>query len=172
MADITRIIKKQLFTFMDKAGKATYAGTKEEPDLDPSLKLGSFVELEYKEGDFSYKDTYTGHYRSRGMETVRYKGIPIWASGYGGGMVKGKENLDDNTFKFLKRALSADEKGFHSFRGPHAFSEGDWKYKYKQDGDEFEFSGYEEIYYKGELVFFHRIIGGIIEHAQKIVSFD
>ena len=41
--------------------------------------------------------------------------------------------------------------------------EGEWRYKDDQDGDVFEFSGYEEIYYQGELVFFHRIIGGLIE---------
>lgn len=156
--------KEQLFTFIDKAGKATYAG--EGKEVEQPERLG-FTEFEFSEGDFSYRDSYTGRYRSRGMEVVRYKGKTVWASMYGGGFIEGKEYLDNEDygfFKFFKKALSADEELFYSFRGPHEFRDGEWIYNYKQDGDVFELSGYEEIYYKGELVFFHRIIGGIIYH--------
>lgn len=147
---------RELYNFIDKAGKATYAGGGKE--VEPERK--DFHELEYEQGDFYYRDSYAGHYRSRGMETVRYKGEPVWASLYGGGMVEGKENLANQTFEFLKKAMSNEEKGFESLRGPHEFLDGDWKYVYDQTGDIYEFSGYEEIFFKGELVFFHRIIGG------------
>lgn len=149
-------IPKQLFDFIDKAGKATWAGGGKE--VKPERK--DFHELEFRDDDFYYRDSYAGHYRSRGMELVRYKEKPIWASLYGGGMVEGQEGLANETFKFLQKAMSTNEKGFQSFRGPHKFSDGYWQYKYEQNGDVFELNGYEEIYYKGKLVFFHRIIGG------------
>lgn len=147
---------RELYKFLDKAGKATYAGGGKE--VEPERK--DFHELEYRDGDFYYRDSYAGHYRSRGMEIVRYEGKPVWASLYGGGMVEGRENLANQTFEFLKKAMSNEEKGFESLRGPHEFLDGDWKYSYEQSGDVYEFNGYEEIYYKDELVFFHRIIGG------------
>lgn len=149
---------EELYEFINKAGKNTYAGGGKE--VSPERK--DFRELEFSDRDFYYRDSYVGHYRSRGMELVRYKGKPVWSALYGGGMVEGKEEMSDHTFEFLKKAMSADEKDFQSFRGPHSFTYGDWKYLYTQDGDIEEFSGYEEIYYKNELVFFHRAIGGII----------
>lgn len=149
---------EDLFNFLDEADKATWAAG--APEVRPERT--GFHELAYKKGDFDYRDSYTGHYRSRGMTVVRFKGKPIYASLYGGGMAKGKEDLTNKTFNFLKKCLSSDEKGFESHRGPHNLKDGEWEYRYSQEGDTEEFSGYEEIYYKGELVFFHRIFGGLI----------
>ena len=151
-----------LFVFIDRAGKATFAGDGKPAE---TLERKGFTELEFSDGYFYYRDSYTGATKSRGMELVRYKGETVWASMYGGGMVEGKEDLEETTFEFLKKAMLADEPEFKSFRGPHKLSDGDWEYTDKQEGDISEFSGYEKIKYKGELVFFHRIIGGIINHA-------
>lgn len=148
----------ELYKFIDKAGKATYAGDGKE--VEPERK--AFHELDFQEGDFYYRDSYAGHYRSRGMEIVRFQEKPVWASLYGGGMAEGKENLANQTFEFLKKVMSQDEKDFQSFRGPNKFGEREWEYTYQQKGDVYEFNGYEEIYYKDDLVFFHRIIGGKI----------
>lgn len=151
-------ILQELYIFIDEAGKATYAGGGKyvEPE-----RLG-FKELVYARGDFSYRDSYAGFYRSRGTEVARWKDKPIWSSLYGGGMVAGQENLAPRTFDFLKKAFRQDEAGFKSFRGPHHFAEGEWEYAYTQEGDVSEFNGYEQIRYKGMLVFTHQIIGGLI----------
>lgn len=151
--------KEELFSFIDKAGKATYAGGGEEVKTP---ERPGFTEYEYTDGDFHYRDSYTGWFRSRGMEVVRYKGIPVWVCEYGGGMMEGKKDISHDTFEFLKKAMSVDESGFDSLRGPREFTDGDWKYTYAQNGDVFELWGYEEISYKGEVVFFHRTIGGIV----------
>lgn len=155
--------KEDLNAFLDRAGKATYAGGG-KPEEKPE-KPG-FTEFAYKEGDFIYRDSYVGFYRSRGMEVVRYKGKPVWTSMYGGGMTKGNEKLANECFKFLKQALRSKEASFVSFRGPRLFESGDWKYTYQQEGDRYEFSGHEEISYKRKLVFFHRVIGGIVEDRE------
>lgn len=152
--------QSQLLDFLDKASSATYAGNGKE---EANPERPGFIELAYQEGDFSYRDSYTGHYRSRGMEVVRYKGQPVWTSMYGGGMTQGNDELAHDCFEFLKQALQTREPDFVSFRGAKLFESGDWKHTYEQQGDPYEFSGYEEILYQGKLVFFHRIIGGIVE---------
>lgn len=154
-------MSRRLFDFINRAGKATYVvgGKREEkPERD------GFIEWVYSEGDFEYRDSFTGYYRSRGMEVVREKGVPVWSSMYGGGMIEGREDLAERTFDFLKKAMSADEEDFDSFRGPQNFIDEDWEYRYKQEGDINEFHGYEEIHHKGEMVFWHRIIGGKVKH--------
>ncbi len=95
---------------------------------------------------------------------VRYKDEPVWSCLYGGGMVEGYEKLADECFEFLKKALMAKEVDAQSARGPNQFGDGDWNYNYSQKGDKLEFTGHEEIHFKGELAFFHRVIGGIIKH--------
>lgn len=146
--------------FLDKATKATYAGDGKE-EKKPERK--GFTELVYKERNFEYRDSYTGHYRSHGTEVVRYKGEVIRATSYRGGMVKGKEKLASRTFSFLKKALSEKTKTW-SARGPASLKKGDWLYVYRQGGGFEEISGYEEIFYKGELVFYHKVIGGIVKN--------
>jgi hypothetical protein len=155
--------KEQLRDFINTAAAATYAGGGSHVE---NPERTGFYELVYEEPPFSYRDSYTGHYRSRGMEVVRHAGVPVWSSSYGGGMVDGKDDLSEQTFGFLKQAMSADEEGFDSFRGPSVLEDGDWRYTYQQEGNQEEFHGYEEIHYKGELVFYHRIIGGTIKHQK------
>ncbi|HVT01712.1 MAG TPA: DUF5680 domain-containing protein [Patescibacteria group bacterium] len=146
----------QLLAFIDKAGKATYAGGGKEED---NPEKPGFIELVFEEDNFSYRDSYTGYLRSRGMEVVRYKSKPVWIATYGGGMVEEFEDFPHECFEFLKKALSSRKNGL--MRGPN-FKERSWEHKYTQEGDLFEFSGYEEILHEGKVIFFHRIIGGII----------
>ena len=152
--------KDELRKFVYKAGMATYAGGGKEEE---SPERPGFKELVYTEGDWNYRDSYTGFTRSRGMEVVRYQGNPVWSTSYGGGMIKGKEDSAKQTFSFLKKTMLAKDQNTFSARGPLNLTDGDWEYKYVQDGDIEEFNGYEEIHYRGEQVFFHRIIGGIIK---------
>src|SRR5258708_30074381 len=98
----------ELYEFVNRAQKNTYAGG--ATDL-PSPERPGFHELEYKEGEFYYRDSYIGFHRSRGMEVVRFKDKPVWSQSYGGGMVKGKEEIANHTFEFLKKAMASDEKG-------------------------------------------------------------
>ncbi len=155
--------KEQLLAFLDRAGEATYAGNGRE---EAQPERPGFIELTYQEGNFSYRDSYTGYYRSRGMEVVRHQERPVWTSMYGGGMTGGNEELAHDCFEFLKKALRSREKDFVSFRGARLFEVDNWRHAYQQDGDLYEFSGHEEIFYKGRLVFFHRIIGGIVEDRE------
>lgn len=134
------------------------------PIYEEIPQRSNFHELVSADDRWKYRDSYTGHSRSGGQEVITYEDVPVWFTGYGGGMIEGKENLSDATFDFLKKALATDEEGFESLRGPHELVDGDWKYTYIQEGDFTDFNGYEEISHKGERVFWHRAIGGILKH--------
>jgi hypothetical protein len=155
---INKILLKK---FLDSAIEATYAGGGKEEKIP---ERSGFKELVYTEGDWNYRDSYTGFYRARGMEVVRFQNIPVWTASYGGGMITGKEDLAKATYTFLKNAMLAKDPTKYSARGPHHFTDGDFEYNYVQEGNIEEFNGYEEIFYQGDLVFFHRIIGGTIIH--------
>lgn len=154
-----------LYAFIKKAGDNTYAGGgryEENPERE------GFRELVYEDGDYYYRDSFTGWIKSWGTEIVRYKGQPVWNTLYGGGMVEGKEDLSRETFKFLKTALSAEDPKLLLFRGPKQMRLGDWRYHYEQEGDIKEFHGEEKITYQKQTVFTHRIIGGIVQEKKMI----
>jgi hypothetical protein len=149
----------ELFEFVDLAGKSTYASGKPP---EPTSERPDFIEYVFERGDWAYRDSYTGYIQAAGQEIVRFKGTVVWSNAYCGGMTEGNEALADQTFAFLKQALSKDDPDFQSLRGPKVFTDGDWQYTYTQTGHIDNFSGYEEIFYQSKVVFFHRAIGGTI----------
>lgn len=148
----------QLNSFIHRAAAATYAG---DGSYEKTPERPGFLELVFEEGDWHYRDSYTGFCRSSGSEVVRYKGKIVWVSNYCGGMARGMEALASETFDFLKKAMLA--KPSWSFRGPDHFNNGKYEYSYQQRGDYLSFSGYEEIKQAGVPIFSHEIIGGIIQ---------
>ncbi len=153
---------QELNQFIGKAALATYAGGGGE--TDPQRK--GFRELEFKEGDWEYRDSYAGFFRSWGQEVVWHKNKPFWNQIYGGGVTekhKSDEKFALETFTFLKKALSAGEKKDEfQPRGPKNFKDGDWEYSCDWSGDISSFKGHEKIQLKGEVVFTHTFIGGLI----------
>jgi hypothetical protein len=151
---------EEMERFLSKAMKATYAGGGAEVDTEEP----GFTDLEFKEGKWYYKDSYTGFFQSWGRETVWLDGKPFWTQVYGGGMSKKFQNdkaFAHKTFDFLKKALSKKENAFQP-RGPKKFADGDWKYVCTWKGDLTKFSGSEKISFKGEVVFVHDFIGGLV----------
>ena len=150
----------QLHKFLREASKATYAG--DGAKVEPWRK--GFKELEYRDGDWYYRDSYTGFFQSWGQEVVWHKDKPVWNSLYGGGMAEkfhGDRDFAKQTFEFLKKVLRQKESEFQP-RGPEKLTEGDWEYKCNMEGDIKNFKGSEKILYKGEVVFTHDFIGGVV----------
>ncbi len=154
------MISSKLVEFLVRAKKETYAGGGEE--ISPQRP--GFKESEYREGDWYYRDSYSGFYQAPGQEVVYFKDEPVWAMTYSGGMKKefhGDEALAKKTFGFLKKCLSQAGKD-EPFRGPRELVEGDFSYQMVLKGDINDFSGEERIFYKGKEVFHQRFIGGMI----------
>ncbi len=148
-----------LYNFIYRASSATYAGG---GAYEKVSQRPGFLEMIFRDGDWHYRDSYTGFYRSSGSEVVRYQDQIVWVSNYCGGMAKGANDLASETFGFLKKAMLAKPKDKQSFRGPDYFKEVGYEYSYLQKGDVLSFSGYEEIKKDGIPVFSHEIIGGVI----------
>lgn len=158
---------EQLNQFLGRATLSTYACGGEEINPEKTgLRFSGFKEFEYREGDFYYRDSYSGFFVSSGQEVVWYKNIPVWMQSYGGGMepkFRKDEKLAHETFDFLKRALSQGEK-INDFqpRGMSGFKDGDWEYFCEWSGGLANFKGDEKIIYKSEVVFTHHFFGFII----------
>jgi len=152
---------EELREFIRKAQAATYAGGGKF-ELVPERT--GFKELTFNDGDWFYRDSFTGWFKSRGMEVVRFNNEPVWATGYGGGMIDVDKQLTHECFDFLKTVLGVDNKGFDSFRGPEYLQLGNWEYFYHQEGNLEDFWGQETINWQKKPVFRQRIGGGLITH--------
>ncbi len=151
---------QKLAEFLVRAKVSTYAGDGKE--VTPQRP--GFNELEYKEGDLEYRDSYAGFYCAPGQEVVRFKGKPIWAMAYNGGMIKKyqyNEAFSGMIFAFLKEVLKRVDKS-RPFRGPESFKDGDFEYIDETSGDITLFNGCERILYRGEEVFRQRYMGGLV----------
>lgn len=150
----------ELNGFLGRASKATYAGGGGEVE---SWRKG-FKELEYRENDWYYRDSYSGFLRSWGQEVVWHNDKPVWTSLYGGGMTEKHMGSDfaNETFVFLKKVLSVgDKETVFQPRGPKTLDDGRWQYKCELEGDITKFKGHESISYDNEVVFTHDFFGGL-----------
>lgn len=157
---------QKLQAFINASILATYAGNGKR--LKPEYKPG-YIELEHRDGDWYYRDSFAGFLRSWGQEIIWHQDKPVWSCAYGGGMCG--EKADDaafanKTFGFLKQAFRADKGNKFRVRGPAVLQDGDWQYKNDFSGDITNFSGHEEISFQGKLVFTHDYFGGIIRDGR------
>jgi hypothetical protein len=146
--------------FLVKANENGYAGGAKE--VTPQRP--GFSEIEYKSGDWYFRDSYAGHYFAPGQEVVYFRDKPVWAMAYAGGMTfdkHGDTKLDKITYKFLRKALLAMDPD-KPFRGPEHFDDGEFCYHSELEGDIEEFAGNEYIEYKGKVIFSQNFIGGLI----------
>lgn len=152
---------EELAKFLVKAKQNAWAGDGKE--ITPQTP--GFKELEFREGDWYYRDSYAGYFMAPGREIVWHKGEPVWMMAYNGGMIRGLHRdveLAKQTFAFLKEALKrVDVK--RPFRGPASYAQRDYMYYNEVEGDIQNFKGYECIFRKGiDLVFEQDYIGGLI----------
>ena len=86
----------ELAEFLVRAKIAAYAGDSAEVEAERP----SFKELEYEEGPWYYRDSYTGYFCAPGQEIVRYEGSPVWHMCYSGGM---RENFREDASGFFTK---------------------------------------------------------------------
>lgn len=146
--------------FLYKANENGYAGDGNEV----MAQRPGFEEIEYKDSDYLFHDSYAGSYFAPGQEVVYYKNKPIWAMAYAGGMnfrLHDDREMAKKTFEFLKKALLKMDPE-KPFRGPEDFEENDFKYHSHLMGDIKDFAGSEVIFYQDKEVFSQNFIGGVI----------
>jgi len=146
---------QELARFIVKAKRNTYARKGEGLRSEDESK-----NLQYKEGDYFYRDRYFGSEKFGGEEVVWFKEKPVWLMNYYGGIEK-KIVDSERVFAFLRQALlqvSVDRP----FRGPRFYKEGNFEYVDSSTGDIKCFKGREEITYQEETVHRLEYAGGII----------
>ncbi len=138
--------------FLIRAKRACYAGH----GAETTSSRAASHDLEYREGELSYYDTYIGGERFAGEEAIWRAGVPFWAMNYVGRTLDGRFSGD-----FLKDALAAAPADM-PFRGPRSFQKGDYSYHCMVLGDIAWFEGREEIYAGGDKVFECLFHGGLV----------
>jgi hypothetical protein len=141
--------------FLVRAKQNTYAGDgKESSPSRPKSK-----DLMYREFEYAYIDTYLGSFNFIGEEAVWFEGDPIWGMNYYGKMLI--DEVPDGFSKCLKGALK--NVPFDSpYRGPEHFKYDRFEYKCRWKGDINSFSGDEEIFMDGEVIYRLKFHGGTL----------
>lgn len=143
---------RQLIAFRLEANVNTYAAYMNETQ---STRLDSH-DFTYRNGSYTYHDTYVGGEQFAGEEAIWYEGKSQYAMNYAG-RVLGQQFSGD----FLKEALrKADEN--MPYRGPEYYESGEYIYKCNVVGDFKWFQGYEEIYCNNEKVYECYFHGGLL----------
>jgi Domain of unknown function (DUF5680) len=152
--------EKEFLKFLIDAKRATYAAQGDDASVTPLID-GS-RQLEYRSEDFLYRDIYFGMSYFIGQETVYHKNEPVWSMSYSGGVDR-KYGIDNvrAIYSFLRQAMR-EVTHDNPFRGPKEFSEGEFVYHDRNDGDISEFHGSEEIKHGNEKVYSLRYSGGYI----------
>ncbi|MGN1147207.1 MAG: DUF5680 domain-containing protein [Lachnospiraceae bacterium] len=142
----------EIIPFLILAKKNTYAGKAQEVKASRPASH----DFSYEEGDYAYYDTYLGGERFAGEEAVWHQGLPIWSMNYAGRVVG--ENFSGD---FLKEALCHVPANM-PYRGPAVYSNGDYHYHCKVEGEFAWYQGYEEIFYRDEKIYECYFHGGIL----------
>jgi hypothetical protein len=144
--------------FIVTAKNHTYAGSGKE--ISPSRP--SSHDLEYIENDFRYLDSYFGGQNFIGEEIVYNKGIPVWGMNYYGVDLRPELISAAEIGAMIKKSLKEMYKEGR-FLGGFEYIDHDLRYVDKSDGPITNFSGLEEIFKNGILVYKLSYAGGLIE---------
>lgn len=165
------INKEELTQFLLKARTKTYAGDggKVKPVLSGSKQL------EYKEGNWFYRDVYyTGNGIFMGLETVYKDEEPVWAMSYYGNF---KGMSEEKIDKILRKALLENWQDARTWKHVEWEFE-DYKYICEPDKaedlerEEFtgsidEMAGIEKIYKQDKDIYTSVYAGGLIKDLRK-----
>jgi Domain of unknown function (DUF5680) len=150
-----------LVEFIQKAKIATYAAQGDEASLSPMIPDSK--QLEYREGDFLYRDVYVGMFRFAGQEIVYQSGKAVWSMSYAGGLSpECPREKAKQIYEFLREALTQVPKDL-PLRGPTSLARSeDFRYQCLVEGVFEAFHGIEEIREFGIKVFRVTFSGGLV----------
>jgi len=117
--------------------------------------------IKYERGKWKMVDNYVGGEPFCGMTKIFFKGKVVWSMVYYG-LVDKKVNGFEEVYNFLMKSL-LQMPGDYPYRGPKELVNGDWKYKNEWKGEVEEFNGEEKIYFKNEMIFWTKYIGGLVD---------
>ncbi len=154
-----KIDSKQLEKFLNEANKNSYANKDATKSAPTRLKSEDY---HFEKDDLSYHDTYFGSRDFIGEEVVYKKNEPVWGMNYYGYILaQGTDHKE--LYGFLREALIQEYSDIIPVRGPQNYQKGDWEYTNLSEGELSRFTGFEEIYRAGVLVYKASYHGGFIK---------
>lgn len=120
--------------------------------------------IEVSNDGFTMSDNYFGGEPYGGRTVISHKGQPTWIMVYYGGVVGDILGIG-TIYPYLKEQLLNPDV-IVPVRGPLNNKNDKFIYKLTVNGNLEEFSGLEEIYYEGELVFKTFIAGGLVDQKK------
>lgn len=153
--------QEELLRFLLEAKRRTYAAQGDEATVTPLLP-GS-KQLEWREGDWLYRDIYYGMAFFVGQETVFFQDVPVWSMSYAGGVaasVLTQERIFQ-IYRFLRSAMRQVGPD-HPFRGPSRWQEGEFVYTDQHQGEIGAFLGSETITFQEASVYELHYSGGFL----------
>lgn len=151
------VSRETLEQFIIRAKRSTYVG---DGRAILPYRLGSH-DLQFREDDLIYHDSYLGESDFIGQELVYYRMKPVWGMNYFGAILKPDKITSAQAGVMIKRSLShmyAEGR----FLGSFEHREGNLRYIDSNDGDMCSFRGREQIYAGDELVYELVYHGGIL----------
>lgn len=151
--------REAFISFLISAKRATYAALSDSARVD-AVVAGS-TQLEYRRGDWLYRDIYYGGLFFAGQEVIYWQSLPVWSMCYAGGMADAQidKAIELRVNAFLKAALQAVTAEM-PYRGPAKYTSGDLVYRNGYRGNVERFEGKEEIFFNGEKVYELGYLGG------------
>ena len=144
--------------FVRAAKLATYAAQGDDATTVPLLPDSR--QLEFRQGEFLYRDAYVGMLRFVGQEIVYVQTHAIWSMSYSGGLVDGIDAARaKGVYAALREALRASPEDL-PLRGPPRFESQGFGYACETDGSFDSFHGTERLEQGGQLVFRLDFAGG------------
>jgi len=149
-----------LIKFIVEAKKSSYAAQGDTQSVTPLLP--GTKQLEYRRGDYFYRDIYAGMLNFVGQEIVYRQEKPVWSMSYAGGLLSGADKSQIiNIYSALREALRLVSVE-NPFRGPKNYSNADFSYTNETTGTLNRFNGREiisngksnlyELFYAGGMV--------------------
>jgi hypothetical protein len=154
-----KITTKELANFLNEANKSSYAN-KDAPKASSS-RLKS-EDYHFEKDNLIYHDTYFGSRDFIGEEVVYKNGDPVWGMNYYGYILSPETN-EKELYDFLREALMQEYADILPVRGAKDFKRGEWQYTNSVDGELSRFTGTEEIYRNGALLYQDYYHGGFID---------
>jgi hypothetical protein len=154
-----KISKTELADFLEESNKSTYANKNAPKTTSSRLKSEDY---HFEKGNLIYHDTYFGGRNFIGEEIVYKDSEPVWGMNYYGYMFY-PETDEKELYGFLREALMQEYSDIIPVRGPKVFENSEWKYTNEAKGELDRFTGKEEIYFNGKLVYGADYHGGYIQ---------
>lgn len=148
---------KKLAAFLEKANQETYAADGKKAE---STRLKS-EDFNFKDGDWTYHNTYFGNNNFIGEEIVYKNEIPVWGMNYYGYVVDTK-HAPKEVYGFLKKSLMQEYNDLIPVRGPRRFVDGKMEYDNIVSGDLNNFLGEETITNSGNVIYKAVYHGGLL----------